>query len=55
MVILFEEEIYCEVHGTAHEPTENPYQYHYGDDEEPECSEKDWRILWVGRYVETKP
>jgi hypothetical protein len=44
--------IYCEIHTCIHDWTSDPYEYGYElSGEEPECSEKDWRILWVGSYV----
>lgn len=37
--------VWCDVHGSIHERTNDPYGY--GDDE-PECGVQDWRKLWIG-------
>ena len=46
-------QIWCEIHGTVHEATTDPYDYGYADTgEQPECDERDWRRLWTGARIE---
>jgi len=44
--------IWCDVHGTVHDRTNDPYAYGYKQTgEKPECSESDWRELVLGDPV----
>ena len=50
---LVDDYVYCDVHGTIHERSIDPYDYGYGvtdvpGDNEPECGPIDWRKLWIG-------
>jgi len=47
-----EDQVWCEVHGSIHDETIDPYNYGYDETgEEPECGPEDWRVLWIGAPV----
>ncbi len=42
-------DVWCDIHGCVHDDSGDPYSYGYEQSgETPECSNKDWRKLWVG-------
>jgi hypothetical protein len=66
-MIRHEGDIYCEVHGTVHEPSTHPYdgcptEIRDGvpvwidpctmEPSPPECEPQDWRKIWIGSYVD---
>ena len=45
-----EEKVWCDVHGTIHDATTDPYDMGFeSTGEEPECGPADWHEVWFRR------